>query len=255
MEDAEHQRPAAIRRSEDRAEAGAPAYELVRRIGRRERTGGARLLFHACRDRFRLAGSSHRVQPARGLRQARAHRPDDGGADGTDDEHPAPPADAEGRCRHQHAAQKASRWNTHESERVGPGGVPSTRARRQELAQVRIDEWQFRADAQSGQEPGHHQHGGVHAEGAEQCEERIDGQVHQEHGPPAETIGEPAEQRGADEHANEGGAQDRREREAAQCELLRQHRAQNAREEDVEEIEECADAGNKRGPAVRGDRR
>ena len=78
-------------------------------------------------------------------------------------------------------------------------------------------------------------------------EHGIDAEVQQERRSAAVPIRETAEQRRADEHADESGPNHRRQRHPAELKLLGQHGAQHAGEEDIEQIEEGTDAGNDGG--------
>ena len=75
-------------------------------------------------------------------------------------------------------------------------------------------------------------------------EHGIDAEVQQKRRSPAVPVRETAEQRRADEHADESRPNHRGQRQPTELKLLRQHGAQDAGEEDVEEIEEGADAGD-----------
>ena len=74
-------------------------------------------------------------------------------------------------------------------------------------------------------------------------------------GPPAAGVGKPAEQRRAEEHADEARADDGRQRRAREVKLLRENRGEHTCEEDVEQIEERSDAGDERCVAVNRRRR
>ena len=55
--------------------------------------------------------------------------------------------------RHQQAGEEAGRRDAEEPERVRPRRVAAAVARRQQLAQVGIDQRQLRADADAREEP------------------------------------------------------------------------------------------------------
>jgi hypothetical protein len=70
-----------------------------------------------------------------------------------------------------------------------------------------------------------------------------------------EAVGESAERGRPDEHPDERRAQGDRQRQSIQAELLREHSAEHAGQEDVEQIEERADSRDDRRVRVGGDRR
>ena len=186
---------------------------------RREKASSS-LLLHPLDDGFGLGCPSNRFEPSRRLRQSRAQEPHDHRAERSDHEQPSPAIDAERLARHQDSTEETSRRNTHEAERVRPRGVASSQARWKQLAQVGIDQCQFRADADSRQEAKHDQHRRVDAEGAGERKDGVDAEVQQKRRSAAVAIGESSEHHGTDEHANERGAQGRRKPQADRAQMF-----------------------------------
>src|SRR5262245_59638796 len=116
------------------------------------------LALEAGDNRVGLGATSLQFQPAWRLRQVAPHPPDDGAAERTGDKYPPPSVDAKRLTRHERAGEKSHGGHADEPQGVSDCRVPPPMARRQELTEIRIDQREFRADADARDKPRRDQH-------------------------------------------------------------------------------------------------
>ncbi len=188
-------------------------------------------------------------QPERALGQEQPEHPDDHAGGGADQHHPAPALDAVGRERHQPPGEEGDDRHGDEHDRLVHRKGASTNPARHQLGDVGIDGDDLDADADAGEEAPEqqafrrglagHDHGcrGI-------AEQRIG-----EDRAAAKTVGEEAEEEGADEQAGKGrgdeGA-DAGEAEEGRCRRREQSAAAQTRrdvagQEQIVDLETAAE--------------
>ncbi len=172
------------------------------------------------------------------------------------DQQPAPAFDAQQLLfGHQPGPEQRGDRHPEEAEGVRVGDVPAADRARQELGEIGVDEDQFGAEAEAGEEAQRQQPLQVRGERAQQGEQRVRAQIHHEHPAPPEAVGEHRQHIGADEHAEESRGDHPGLPGVPEMPLLGQDRAEHAAEKDLVEVEEGTDADDERDPAVPSGRR
>src|SRR3954453_574058 len=142
------------------------------------------------------------------------------------------------RCRYGGRKISETVAPSEEAERVRTGHVAPAALPREQLAEVRVRQRQLGAEAEAAEEAQDREPREVRRERGGEREARVDHQVDEEHPPPADVVSHGPEQDRAEEHAAEARRDDERLAARAEPPLLREHRGEDAAEEDVVEVEE-----------------
>src|SRR5262249_1298168 len=97
--------------------------------------------------------------------------------------------------------------------------------------------------------------GGVWAERADECEQRVEAEIDEECGTAAETVGKCPDEQRADEHSEEARAEHHRQRRRTESKRFREDSTEHAPEKDVEQVEEQAEADDDGETPVRAGER
>ena len=208
------------------------------------------LRFDCAQDPVGLAEPSMLGEPARAFRQAAPQEDDDWRGNRTDQHHPAPALEPQGRRRHERIGEGRNDRHADEADRLVNGEGAPAQALGRKLAQIGADRHHFDAKPDAGDQAPEVEAGGVVLERDHDVGRRIPEKRPGEDRPTAEAVGEKTAKKRANEEAGEQGGDEARDSgrpeqarsRSGEHARLDQARGDIGRKQEVVELKEHAEA-------------